>query len=155
MWDRRTLVALVLLTGYVVITLIVTDLIMAASIGWSIPQKNYGLAAILFFLAGLVFSATLKKHELSDLRTLSVGALSAYLPLVFIGVGLTFHRIESENPDTVSVLADLCAADIRVGECGTALAASFYLSALRALPLVLTVPALYGLLVLRLKRSCS
>jgi hypothetical protein len=100
----------------------------------------------IFFVASSIFIIFCRWQRWSNWRFFVLGSLAVFFPLVFIASTLTLF-IGGENSLSFWYSTQYCAADTQ-GVCGEGFAAAVFSMSLRALPTVLTAPALFWYVLL-------
>ena len=108
----------------------------------SVEDDSLGL--VVFFFAALFYAFYGRWKKWISWKYYVLGALTVYFPLVFIAASVQTIFV----PDNAQLLAyskEYCA--VGEGICGKAFAHTIYSISLRALPTVLTAPALFWFLL--------
>lgn len=123
------------------------------------PVDSYVVAAVLFFVVAHVLSYVARRLSWRSHFYYFIGAISVFFPLVTIATIIQIHLgISSE--DYARYITEYCApaqdflkpVETVSQLCGKAFAYIVYSMAMRALPIVLTIPFLYHLLLVDIPR---
>lgn len=106
---------------------------------------SYGFGLTLFFFVGIAFTSFGQWRGWTNWRFFIIGALGVFFPLVFLASTLRMF-IAGEESMIMAYTVSNC--DVPTAVCGKAFAASVFTMSLRALPTVVTAPALYWYLLI-------
>lgn len=135
-----------ILSIYVAIVLALTDNLLHRLLPDYQFSGRYGFGLTIFFLVGTAFTWFGRWRGWNDWRYFIIGALGVFFPLVFLSSTLRLF-IADEGSMMQAYANSYCPAVEPVVVCGKAFAASVFTMSLRALPTVITAPALYWYLL--------
>lgn len=138
-----------ILTLYVFMMLRYMDTLLAAQITNYQPIRSYSLGALFFFIAVTFIAVIARKLNWRNITNYSIAALGIFFPLVVLA---SIIRVMYGLPEatTAFYVREYCDITTTQHLCGPAFAHIVYSMTVRALPIVLTVPILYRLLIFSL-----
>jgi len=135
-------------SSYVAGMLRLTDHVLAANIAGYVFSGNYTIGLVFFFCAAVVYLHLARWRRWLNWQYYIWGAVVVFFPLVFFASCVKLLL----NPDGAlidTLNAHYCEPDIRGTLCGQAFAALVSSMSLRALPVVLTTPAMFWYVFIR------
>ena len=137
---------------YTIGTLWLSDTLLARFLSGYVFSGNYKIGILIFFISMLGYVQLASWRKWNNWRYYIFGPIAVFFPLVFIASAVkTFYGSTTVLMETFAVL--YCESGYASYLCGKAFAAVVTSMSLRALPAVLTVPALgYFLIISRQTR---
>jgi len=131
---------------YTAIVLALTDTVLSLTLSDYQYSGRYSFGLLTFFVAGTLFTYFGRWRGWNNWRYFVIGALGIFFPLVFLASTLRLFMAD-DGSMIQSYAISYCDSATLESVCGEAFAASVFTMSLRALPTVLTAPALYWYLL--------
>lgn len=133
---------------YVAGMLMLTDFILAETIAGYEYSGNYTIGMGVFFCASVVYLHLARWRRWLNWRYYILGAVVVFFPLVFLASSVKL-LINADGAVIYSLNKHYCETQNVNSICGQAFAALISSMSLRALPVVLTTPAMFWYLFIR------
>ena len=145
--DSVKIIALVsFFTLYTFIVLWMSNFVLFHILPGYISVEDESLGLIIFFFAALGYAFYGRWKKWYDWKYYVLGAMTVYFPLVFIAASVIVV-FNPQNAQLIHYTQEYCTVEQEV--CGKAFAHMVYSISLRAMPTVLTAPALFWFLLFR------
>jgi len=133
---------------YVIGMLKLTDHFLSKNIAGYEFSGNYAIGMGVFFCAAVVYLHLARWRRWLNWRYYVLGAVVVFFPLVFLASSVKL-MINPDGAFIYSLNMQYCESDISTSICGEAFAALVSSMSLRALPVVLTTPAMFWYFIIR------
>ena len=145
-YTLKIIMLVALFTLYTFVVLWVTNFALSHILPGYTSVENDSLGLVVFFFAALIYAFYGRFMHWHDWTYYVLGALTVYFPLVFVAAAIK-AIFDPSNAQLMGYAQEYCARDAPA--CGKAFAHMVYSISLRALPTVLTAPALFWYLLFR------
>jgi len=139
---------------YVAATLKMTDLFLANHLAGYVYAGKYTVGMLIFIVSALVYLRFARWRQWHNWRYYILGAVVVFFPLVFLASVANF-LILPDGALISSLRGTYCGTDYHDRICGQAFAALISSMSLRALPVVITTPAMFWFIFIRPLNSAS
>jgi len=133
---------------YVVGMLMLTDHFLAANISGYEFSGNYAIGMGIFFCVAVMYLHLARWRRWLNWRYYILGAVVVFFPLVFLASSVKL-MFDIDGTTIYTLNLQYCDAENTESICGPAFAALVSSMSLRALPVVLTTPAMFWYLFIR------
>ncbi len=135
-------------TIYTLGLLYLTDYGLSKFLKGYIFSGQYGIGVLIFIPVATTFACWAKHRNWDSWKFYVLGALAIFFPLVFFSSAMTV-LLKSDGAIVSHYVKFHCSVPRENTVCGEAFAVTVFSMSLRALPTVLTAPALFWFLIFR------
>jgi len=133
---------------YVAGTLKVTDYLLADHLAGYVYSGNYTIGMVIFFIASVAYLQVARWRCWVNWRYYILGSVAVFFPLVFLASSVKL--LISPDGSLITVFNELyCEPEYQARICGQAFAALISSMSLRALPVVLSTPAMFWFIFIK------